>query len=164
MVSTSTEYRHRMLQAPPRIKASSLYLQHRRNKQQKQADPCTSDHSTTSRLFDSVILQDNNDLPTMPESNDIPETFAQDLVNSTMSKVDQTWRHVPSLDDSDVDEGSDGDISMIEDDAVSDDGLSDIECLGLDWLGESWERALADLGKFSCCIAYWLTMSMLCRQ
>jgi hypothetical protein len=166
MLTARTEYRHRMLQAPPRVKASSPYLW-RHNRTRGRAETLglhrrsvrDASGQTAADLLDSGALSPESGDPTgIPEgSGNVceAEAFTYNVVDAAMSNAGQNWGHTIGDYESDEGESNDDDVSMDEDELGS--GGPSTESSGLPiWeeLGESLERSLAAICKFICIALY----------
>jgi hypothetical protein len=152
LVSARTEYRHRQLQAPPRVKATSPYLSraHATRPQQRTTRDVLGEGGEVVLPGTDACEAEGSDsawTPSHPETmDDELENRTTALVNAVMSNVSKCWNHGVCVDDY----ASDEDAMDVDDDPEAEEE-SDREPSGLnfwDELGESFKRELAAISEF----------------
>lgn len=146
LVSARTEYRHRILQAPPRIKASSLYINTPRDTRQTNLPPqlVLEDHSEDGDDIGwQMGIADNTAGP-----GQIPmdiEAEAEATVGAVMLNASQSWNRVTSVEDDESEEEVGVGAVDIEASELGNEESSELSLW--DQLGESFERDIADIGE-----------------
>jgi hypothetical protein len=133
LVSACTEYRHRQLQAPPRLKASSPYLNW---SQLQQVDCSNAPQPDVDHTFEG------ND-PSAAHVHEL-EVQASTVVNAAMSNAAKSWSLLVDEDGQESDEDSvPGDED--ENEELLGQGLSGSDLW--DEFGETFEREVAAIGE-----------------
>lgn len=147
VVSIRTEFRHRLLQAPPRISASSPYqirgLLKRSQKRTHPHTPAEMRGAEDTDLPDHYAYSEGN-------SDPVDDEQASNIVNVVMSNASENWTPPMRLNDSEEssgDDDSEDDVDVDEDDELSDES-SEMDIF--DGPGERYETELAAIGMLIC--------------
>jgi hypothetical protein len=141
LVSASTAYRHRQLQAPPRLKALSPFLNRGSSGRHTSGKP---EEPTPPEAHSSP--QEPHDTAGMPSHEGIGEPENQmAIVQDMMSRLSRGWtRDIPV--DEEEDECEDEDEASVYDEESGGSETDDSDL----WyqLGEGFERDLVAIGEF----------------